>query len=147
MKPSRQIKIAGAAICLYAAWNARDLVAAWRHSPYDRFGWLAFLLWSFPAALAAARRADASAAWFGAGLAVSLAGEVVDLNIVKHAGLAIAIAGFFKTRAATLVWLACALGWMPALGWALNASGAVAVNALRILAAIVPAIFLRRRLL
>jgi len=32
----------------YGVWQSRNLVEAWLHSPFDRWGWLAFLIWASP---------------------------------------------------------------------------------------------------
>ncbi|MBI4659855.1 MAG: hypothetical protein HY735_13525 [Verrucomicrobia bacterium] len=29
----------------YAVWQSQNLLAAWLHNPFDRWGWLAFLIW------------------------------------------------------------------------------------------------------
>jgi hypothetical protein len=118
-----------------AGWST-DLLAAWRHAPYDRLGWVAASGWAI-AFLVAAKSSTRLAGWWLAvgGLAsfISVAGE---LNVAQHAALALVAAalaggGF---RGAVLVLLA--LGWMPVLGWALRATGPAAVNSLRAVAAL-----------
>ena len=32
----------------YGIWQSRNLLEAWLHSPFDRWGWLAFLIWLVP---------------------------------------------------------------------------------------------------
>ncbi len=128
---------AGVAIALYAAWNARNLTAAWLHSPFDRCGAPAFLLWLVPIVWIRAKgpldgaRARVSTAAFAAGLVLSFAGVAADLGVVKYAGLAIALAGFLPIQPARFLWLACAAGWMPAAGWAFSSHGVILVNAMR----------------
>lgn len=39
------------AILAFCAWLSRDLLNAWQHSPHDRFGWLARLVWLVPLGL------------------------------------------------------------------------------------------------
>jgi hypothetical protein len=142
---------AGAAICAYAAWNARGLLAAWLHSPFDRSGSLAFALWVLPIAWlwrkGACGPGMVTPAAFAIGLAVSFAGLATDLNVFEYLGLAIALAGFLPVRPATFLWLACAVSWMPAAGWAFSSHGALPVNCLRaatgLAAAVLTPIFLR----
>ena len=150
---SLQPLAAGVAIALYAAWNARNLAGAWLHSPFDRCGSPAFLLWIVPIAWVRLKRPPAcppmpvSAAAFAIGLAVSFAGVATDLGVLKYAGLAIALAGFLPIRAATFLWLGCAAAWMPAAGWAFSSHGVILVNSMRagigLMAALSSPLFLR----
>ncbi len=145
---------AGVAITLYTAWNAHKVLGAWLHSPFDRCGSLAFLLWIVPiACLWVGRRlrerpSRVSAAAFAAALLVSFAGVATDLSVLEYAGVAIALAGFLPVQRATFIWLGCALAWMPAAGWALSSHGSVAVNVMRVaiglLAMLLTPLFLRR---
>jgi len=127
-------------VCLYAAWNARDLVMAWHHSPFDRQGWIAFIIWTAPILLQGCRgRWSANGYLFGLALGVSLVGVIFDLNAVKYAGLALACGGFFPYRTTLLLfWLACSVSWMPALGWMLSFMGALTVNLIRLVVAALP---------
>jgi len=128
---------AGAAITLYAAWNARHLAGAWLHSPFDRCGSLAFLLWIVPIACLwvtrrlTGRAGRVSSAAVAIALVVSFAGVATDLSVLEYLALAIALAGFLPVQPATFVWLACAAAWMPAAGWAFSSHGFVLVNAVR----------------
>ncbi len=150
VKPSA----AGVAITVYAAWNARIVLGAWQHSPFDRCGFVAFILWIVPVAcLFVARRlterpTQASSAAFGIALLLSFAGVAMDLSVLEYAGLAIALAGFLPVQGATFVWLVCAAAWMPAAGWAFSAHGYITVNAMRVavglLAVFLTPLFLRR---
>jgi len=134
---SLQPVAAGAAISLYATWNARHLLAAWLHSPYDRCDSLAFLLWIVPIAflwmrrLSTDRPARVSSAAFAIALLISFAGVATDLSVLEYLGLAIALAGFLPIQPATFPWLACAAAWMPAAGWAFSAHGSLLVNSMR----------------
>jgi hypothetical protein len=139
VRASLQPAAAGAAISIYAIWNARNLLAAWLHSPYDRCGSLAFLLWTVPilslwmTRLLAnrARSTRLSSAPFAIALAVSFAGVAADLSALKYLGLAIALSGFLPVQPATFVWLGCAAAWMPAAGWAFSSHGSILVNSMR----------------
>ncbi len=151
LRATLQAAAAGAAICLYAGWNARGLLAAWLHSPYDRCGSLAFALWVLPIAGLWVKGAGGpervSPAAFAIGLAVSFAGVATDLNVFEYLGLAIALAGFLPIRPVTFLWLACAAAWMPAAGWAFSSHGAALVNCARaamgLAAAVLTPLFLR----
>ncbi len=129
----------GGAITLYAAWNARSLLGAWLHSPFDRCGSLAFLLWIVPVASLwiARRRAKRpgrlSSAAFAIALLVSFTGVAMDLGVLKYLGLAIAIAGFLPVQRAMFAWLGCCAVWMPAAGWAFSSHGPLLVNAARLM--------------
>ena len=128
-------RAAGIAICLYTAWNARDLFSAWRHAPYDRMDALAFAVWIVPAFVCLIRGTEAGFPRLIAGLLLSLAGSLVDLNFLKQAALACALAGFARSGPASWFWLACSVSWMPVLGWCASAAGPFPVQILRILLA------------
>jgi hypothetical protein len=142
MKNSRQTIYAGLAICIYATWSARDLLSAWLHSPFDKMGFPALILWLVPLGMIRmARQVFAQTplkitpAFFGASLVFAFAGNALDLNIVKYIGLAFACAGFLPFRAVTVAWLLLAVVWMPVFGWLLKNIGPVPVNALRVVLA------------
>jgi len=149
LKARSQSVYAGLAISLYAAWNARDLPLAWMHSPYDRMGWLAFLLWLQPLGcfwmcrqvLGAELFKQSGVALFALGLAVSFTGVVVDLNAVKYLGLALSLGGFLPPGPALWAWLGCAAGWMPVIGWTLSLHSTLMVNLIRVVSGLV-ALFL-----
>jgi hypothetical protein len=137
---------AGAAITVYAAWNARNLVSAWLHAPFDRRGIPAFVLWNVPIACLwisrllnsrnpkseiRNRRCPVSPVAFAIALVVSFSGVAADLYVLEYLGLAIALAGFLPVRPATFAWLACACAWMPAAGWAFSSCGPALVNSFR----------------
>jgi hypothetical protein len=131
----------------WAAWNARDVVAAWRHAPFDRLGWVAWLVWFVPALVFAVRDGAFRAGWWIAALLVLLAGMVADVNAVKYAAFALAVAALLPERGLlSLVWLAAAVAWMPVLGWSLGACG-VGVSAVlvaRLVLAVVGGLSLAR---
>ena len=143
MKKSLEPSASGLAVSVYAGWNARGLVAAWMHSPYDRCGWAAFALWlapivylwmAYPVVAREAMKRCACAA-FATGLALSFLGVIIDLSALKYLGLAVALTGFVPLELTTLPWLALAAAWMPGTGWAFNSYGSIAVNAGRIVLA------------
>jgi hypothetical protein len=153
MKNQTQLRIAGAAITLYAAWNSRDLLAAWFHSPFDRMGLPAFVVWLLPLLimemirqLPEARVGKFFDAGFFLGLGFSLAGVALNLNFLKHLGLAFSCAGFLPLRPALAVWFFSCLAWMPVLGWAFSPAGTFAVNFFRVLLAAGGAVWMSLRL-
>ncbi len=136
MTADRQLKVAAGAVCLDVAWQARDVAAAWLHSPFDHLGAAAFIVWLVPLGLAVAGgNGRPSQRWLCVALSLSLAGVVLDVNFFKNAGLATALASFFPSRpqqAGRGVWVGGALSWMPVLGWLLNSLGPLLVNGLRV---------------
>jgi hypothetical protein len=129
--------IIGAAITFYAAWNARGLLAAWLHSPYDRFDPSAFAFWLLPIAVIRTlhrpgRPLSVGIAPFAIALLVSFAGVAVDLRSLEYLSLAVALSGFIPFRPATLPWLLCAIAWMPGAGWAFSSHGPLFVNVSRL---------------
>ena len=138
-------------VTLFCAWHAADLVHAWRHSPYDRLGWLAMIIWVIPAGWAIGRGAHDIYQFKLAmiSLALALIGVIGDLNFLVYWGLAGALGSLahFRPRAAWL-WLALAGSWMPALGWLGSETylGPITVNGLRVALAVLAAVIGWRRL-
>ena len=109
----------------WSAWSARDVAAAWRHAPFDRLGWAAWLIWFLPALVFAVRDGAFRTGWWIAALGGLLAGMMADVNAVKYAAFALAVSALLPERGLWgLVWLAAAVAWMPVLGWSLGACGA-----------------------
>jgi len=54
-------------------------------------------------------------AW--AALVALALGVTGDLNVLRHAALALALAALWNWRPERLVWLAGAVVWLPAAGW------------------------------
>lgn len=115
-----QERAAGIAAWLYALWQARALGQAWRDSPFDRLGSMAFLLWCVPVLIRAWQGLPVRTVWFAVGVVLSLLGFVSELNAVKYAGLAVVTCGFLPPTRASWVQLAGSVSWMPALGWVLS---------------------------
>lgn len=141
---SRQEKIAGCVAWLYCLWQARALSHAWMHSPYDRMGLPAFLIWCAPAVWGLLRGGPARQSFFVAGVLVSLAGSLGEVNAVKYVGLALASAGFLRPGLVSWCWLAAAVSWMPVLGFALSSAGQPAVHALRLVLSVCAAVLALR---
>ena len=122
------------AIILFCAWASRELVNAWWHSPFDRFGWLAFLLWLTPVVVHEFHRSDSKngIACSGAGLVAATFGLMAQLNAATYAGLAFAVAGLLPWNPMVALWLAFSLAWMPLTGWLCGDFGGHATLALRL---------------
>ncbi|MEI6779585.1 MAG: hypothetical protein WCQ21_01585 [Verrucomicrobiota bacterium] len=45
-------------VLAFCAWQSADLLTAWRHSPFDRLGWLALVLWLTPTLAGALPKAE-----------------------------------------------------------------------------------------
>lgn len=124
--------LALATLAWSAAWCG-DLIAAWRHAPYDRAGVVAALAWGLFVARLGRRAEETRGGWLGLAWACSFIGIAGDLNVARHAAVAFAgaaWAGGGWGRGAGVVLLAA--GWMPALGWAGRGLGADGVNGLRL---------------
>ena len=134
-RPAFQVEWAILAFC---AWRSADLLNAWRHSPYDRLGWLAFTLWCAPLGLAllARRRAIPArerAAWLPwLAVALGLLGSLGNLNFLAYWGLACAIVAVPGASFKSLPWLALAVCWMPVFGWAAAHFSPASVSVLRL---------------
>jgi hypothetical protein len=111
------------AITTYCAWHARDLLAAWDHNLYDRYGWLVLLAWCLPLFISIpAGREEATARRPAITLMLSallstLVGLAGSLNVLQHIGLALALASWVPFSPLHLLWLLAAICWMPAFGW------------------------------
>ncbi|KZK73920.1 hypothetical protein EKD00_08630 [Chlorobium phaeovibrioides] len=111
------------AITLWCIWQARDLLAAWEHSGYDQYGWIALLVWCLPvfmsgtSALLGAGSRQYGTAMLTAALLLALLGQAGSLHILQHAGLALALASWIPFSPHQLLWLLSSISWMPAFGW------------------------------
>ncbi|MEI7730734.1 MAG: hypothetical protein WCO56_14265 [Verrucomicrobiota bacterium] len=113
------------AVAAFCAWRASDLLLAWRHSPFDRLGWLAFILWLTPLLIAVfrsesnagAERIPRPAVWLTwLVLAISLLSVMLDIHLLGHLALAGAVWLLLPTFPNRLIWLGLSLCWMPLLG-------------------------------
>jgi hypothetical protein len=97
---------------------ARGLVPAWRWTPYDLLGWLAFTVWLVPIWWTA-RQSREEGPYLGfsvAALVVLGTGVALETNSLRYVALALALAAFHPPEA-RWVWLAAAAAWMPGIGW------------------------------
>ena len=144
MKPTKQFPLVELAILAFAAWQSHDLLNAWQHSPHDRFGWLALLVWLTPLAarLVLSRKMSASPFLMGAAIVSGTLGELTELHFFGHIALALVIVAWFKISWRSLFWLGAAVAWMPVFGWWLANFSGGAVFTLRLLLALAGTIFL-----
>ena len=107
-------------VVVFAALQAHDLLTAWVHSPYDRTGWVAFLLWLTPAVRMLWRyqgRGPTNRILILTALTAALTGGICEINFLNYIALAIAVAGRWPLALKyEIAWLALSLGWMPVLG-------------------------------
>jgi hypothetical protein len=146
VKRQKTFPLVELAILFFAAWQAHDLPNAWQHSPHDRLGWLALIVWLAPSAfyLPGRRRAGCPANPFLLGAAI-LAGALsglTELHFFGHVALALAVAAWFKISWRWLLWLTAAAAWMPVFGWWLADFSGTTIFALRLLLALAGAICL-----
>lgn len=134
--PTLHERLAGIAAWIYAAWQARGLAHAWTSSPYDKAGSLAFLIWCVPVLVNIRRGSPMRMGWLAAGVLISLAGTIGDLNFVSYAGLAVVTCGFLPPLRSSWAQLAGSVSWMN-LGWFVSSAGGTpaTANALRVLLA------------
>lgn len=110
------------AVLLFAAWRSRDLLNTWQHSPRDRLGWLALVVWLAPLAPQLVNRrgqAGANAYMVGAAIVCGLLGELAEVHFCNHVALALALAAWLKGSLHALPWMLAAAAWMPVFGWGL----------------------------
>jgi hypothetical protein len=123
------------AVACFCAWQASDLLTAWRHSPLDRLGWLAFAIWSAPVAVGMSFSPDAKSNSVAASviaLALGFTGRLLDVNGLLCVALALALSVFVQGGPRKLLWLAGGVAWMPVLGWLARDASSSAVVCLRL---------------
>jgi len=118
------------AICIFCLVLSNELLVAWHISPFDQFGWLAFLVWISPALFVVYRHHFSSIkeffqehsfatceplAWWG--LAAAVIGTAGDLNVLKYLGLSLAVASWIPWSADVIIWMVLGICWMPFFGW------------------------------
>jgi len=139
MTARSQTFLVALAVTIYCAWSAHDLVGSWSHTPFNRLGWLAFLIWLLPLLREAGRRnIEPLPALLWIALACSLIGTIGEQNFICYFGFSLALAALphwpFLSR---LLWLAASVSWMTIFGYAMqraSVSGGT-VMMLRLLAA------------
>jgi len=124
------------AVIAFCGWQAADLLTTWRHSPFDRWGWLGFAIWLAPVGVSLVRRlprTDASLPWSGMALALAVFGRLLDFNALLCVALAVALAAKVPSSPHKWFWLAGALAWMPLLGWVAHDLPIAVVASIRLL--------------
>jgi hypothetical protein len=119
VKNSKPFPLVELAILAFCAWLSRDLLNAWRHSPHDKFGWLALLIWLVPVVVSQARqgRNSANVFFLGAAIVMGAFGDLSEFHFLGHVALAFSIAAWLPVTLGSVVWLVTALAWMPVFGW------------------------------
>ena len=120
MKPTLKTQGLELAVAAFCAWQAAELLNAWRHSPFDRLGWLSFLIWLIPVAICFIRHnspATDSVFFIILALIMAVIGRLLEVNALMGIALAFSLAGFVPSSMQRMFWLAGAISWMPALGW------------------------------
>lgn len=147
MKGGDSMPSAGWAVLALALWQSRELLNAWRHSPYDRLGWLALAVWLAPIVWLRFRgpiEGTGRPYLLGGALAAIAIGGVTGMNAPCYAGLALAIAAIPGASLPVALWLVASVSWMPALSWAGNSLPAKVLLAVRIAIALTGAAVLVR---
>ena len=104
-------------LVLVAFTGAGSLIKAWRDSPYAQLGWLAFLIWIAPCVY---RRtiSQSSPRWaYYVSGSLAVAGFVIDVHVINHAALALAVIGFCPSNRRNWLWILAAVSWIPATGY------------------------------
>lgn len=142
----RRPSIIGIVICFYCAWQSCELVQSWMRSPYDRFGWIAFLIWFTPVIFFWLRQKQlpdpppqGRPVYLGLGILSVFIGSIGSLHVLEHMGLAIAIVGLMPFSRLEPIWIFSALSWMPAFGWLSGRFFPECAHLARFILAIVPA--------
>lgn len=107
------------AVILYCAWVSRSIVVVWETSPLDRFSWIPLLIWLFPLKNMTETLSPGQIRGLTIGLAISFFGVIASVNTIKLAGLAVSLASLTPWNRRTLIWVCCAISWIPTLGWIL----------------------------
>lgn len=123
MTATRRPSLISLGVVAYCGWQSLDLLGAWRTSPFERFGWVALLLWLVPifagyaskAAMAGVPNSNPVLLWLGLGL--SFVGTIGEANALHYAGLACALAGTLPWSWKQFPWLLSAIAWMPVFGY------------------------------
>ncbi len=124
-------------VLAFATVQIRGLWTDWQHSPLDRLGWLALVLWLVPAVVGwVAHRGLtfdrlSTVLLISAGLSL-LVGVVFELHVLAHLAFACATAAISRPSRFPWLWLIGAISWMPALTSISKELPVVAIISLRI---------------
>lgn len=98
------------AVLFFCLWQSWALFAGWAISPYDSLDWLPFIIWSMPLFW---RKGSKGWVLPALALALSVSGTLLELNVLKYAGLAFILGWLAPASPFLPVWLAAAATWMP----------------------------------
>ncbi|MDP1835578.1 MAG: hypothetical protein Q8K75_06560 [Chlamydiales bacterium] len=130
-----------AAILAYCVWQASDLPVSWLTAPAVKYAWIAFIIWCLPAFWHIGycilnEKPKGSQPWLlGAAIVASLLGMLGSLNMLKHIGLALAIAGLIPFSLGVPIWVGTALAWLPGFGWMIKGLPFVVIPIIQIVIA------------
>lgn len=111
-------------VLIYSAWQSRELIDAWQHSPLEYGAWISFLIWCSPLIVAFfitenfyKQKEQGSYFLIGAAILLTFFGTIGALNTLNYFGLAFAIASILPLNWTMSFWIPLAVAWMPAYGW------------------------------
>lgn len=107
------------ATILYCAWYAKSMFTAWQTSPLDQYGWVVFALWLIPAVRWSSALSKMQEISLRVAIAITFLGTLAGANTIKWVGLAVAVGSLIPWSWRTMVWVFCAVSWMPTFGWPL----------------------------
>jgi hypothetical protein len=112
------------AVVVFCAWHcAQPLMGTWCSAPFDRLGWLAFLLWFSPVVASVAwsdRLPQVRIAWLTwVAVGMQVAAVLANINALSYLGLALALGGILPPGKNHLFWMLLSFSWQPVLGIAL----------------------------
>lgn len=95
------------------------LLQAWQHSPFERHGWAALILWLIPAVrvIGCGTTASRSVTLIILSLVLSFVGVIGELNVLIYCGLAGIIGALAGVSGKGWLWLLLAVCWIPAFGF------------------------------
>jgi hypothetical protein len=119
----RSSRLLGICVLIYCAWQSADLLKTWRSNSPEAWGWVMFAIWIAPAICHAVRsempakprlRVTAVVA------ALTLTGQMTELNVLQHAALVLAITKLRERLPGQWLMLISGFLWMPTCGWLLE---------------------------
>lgn len=120
MNPTTRPPLVAWLILAFATIQIRGLWVNWHHSPMDRLGWLALVLWLIPSFFVWPARGgnpfdQLSTRLLLAAALFLLVGVAVEIHAMAHIAFALAVAAVARPPRFAGLWLVGAISWMPAL--------------------------------